>query len=141
MAKEVLITSNWLESVCFDDKGLLSVVVQDHITQRVLMVAWMNREALETTVNTGFATYFSRSRSKLWYKGEESGNQQKVKEIRLDCDGDVLVLMVEQTGGIACHTGRESCFYHVLEVVQGVVPKWVVHDPVLKNPSDMYGKK
>jgi phosphoribosyl-AMP cyclohydrolase len=141
MSKDVIITDNWLDSVGFDEKGLVSVVAQDHLTKRVLMVAWMNREALEITASTGFATYFSRSRGKLWHKGEESGNQQKVKEIRLDCDGDVLVLMVEQVGGIACHTGRESCFYYQLEVVQGEKPKWVAKDPVLKNPSDMYGKK
>ena len=128
-------------SLKFDAAGLILCVAQDHASGEVLMVAWMNREALEITASTGFATYFSRSRGKLWHKGEESGNQQKVKEIRLDCDGDVLVLMVEQVGGIACHTGRESCFYYALEDVQGEKPKWVAKDPVLKNPSDMYGKK
>lgn len=141
MSKDVVITDNWLDSVSFDEKGLLNVVAQDHITQRVLMVAWMNQEALEITAKTGFATYFSRSRGKLWHKGEESGNQQKVKEIRLDCDGDVLILMVEQAGGIACHTGRESCFYYVLEDSAGHGMKWVAKDPVLKDPADMYGKK
>ena len=141
MSKDVVITDNWLDSVSFDEKGLLNVVAQDHITQRVLMVAWMNQEALEITVKTGFATYFSRSRGKLWHKGEESGNQQKVKEIRLDCDGDVLILIVEQTGGVACHTGRESCFYYALEGSAGEKLKWVAKDPVLKDPADMYGKK
>ena len=110
MSKDVVITANWLDSVGFDEKGLVNVVTQDHITKRVLMVAWMNREALEITASTGFATYYSRSRGKLWHKGEESGNQQKIKEIRLDCDGDVLILMVEQVGGIACHTAVKAAF-------------------------------
>ena len=101
MSKDVVITANWMDSVSFDDKGLVNVIAQDHKTSRVLMVAWMNREALEITAQTRFATYFSRSRNKLWHKGEESGNQQKVKEIRLDCDGDVLILIVEQMGGLA----------------------------------------
>ncbi len=141
MSKDVVITDNWLDSVGFDDKGLVSVVAQDHLTHRVLMVAWMNRESLELTVKTGFATYFSRSRGKLWFKGEESGNQQRVTESRLDGDGDVLVLQVEQVGGIACHTGRESCFYYALEQAPDQRPRWVAKDPVLKDPAQMYNKK
>ena len=136
MSKDVVITGNWLDSIRFDEKDLVTVIAQDHKTLRVLMVAWMNKEALELTVNTGFATYFSRSRNKLWFKGEESGNRQKVKEIRLDCDGDVLILLIEQEGGIACHTGRESCFYYALE---GTPLNWVAKDQMLKNPADMYG--
>ncbi|MDX1669111.1 MAG: phosphoribosyl-AMP cyclohydrolase [Limnobacter sp.] len=133
-----MITDNWLESVRFDQDGLVTTIAQDFKTGRVLMVAWMNREALEATFKSGYATYFSRSRAKLWHKGEESGNQQKVHEIRLDCDGDVITLQVEQLGGVACHTGRESCFYLVL---QGNPPKWVAVDPVLKDPAVMYGRK
>ena len=138
MSKDVVITDNWSESVRFDDSGLVTAIAQDYKTGRVLMVAWMNQEALKATVSSGYATYFSRSRGKLWHKGEESGNQQKVHEIRLDCDGDVITLQVEQLGGIACHTGRESCFYLVLK---GNPPKWVATDPVLKDPSEMYGSK
>ncbi|WP_288106402.1 phosphoribosyl-AMP cyclohydrolase [Limnobacter sp.] len=134
MSKDVVITDNWLDSVSFDEKGLVNVVAQDHVTKRVLMVAWMNREALELTVQSGYATYFSRSRNKLWFKGEESGNRQKVKEIRLDCDGDVIILMIEQEGGIACHTGRESCFYYVLDDTR----HWQAADPVLKDPAELY---
>lgn len=141
MSKDVVITSNWLDSVSFDEKGLVNVVAQDHETGRVLMVAWMNQEALEITVSTGYATYFSRSRNRLWHKGEESGNQQKVREIRLDCDGDVIILMVEQVGGIACHTGRASCFYYALEQSESNGHfGWVVKDPVLKDPSELYKK-
>jgi phosphoribosyl-AMP cyclohydrolase len=143
MSKDVVITDNWLDSVAFDDKGLVNVVAQDHQTGRVLMVAWMNREALEITAETRFATYFSRSRNKLWHKGEESGNQQKVHDIRLDCDGDVIVLQVEQLGGIACHTGRESCFYYALEpkLSDQSLWMWVAKDPVLKDPAEMYRKQ
>jgi phosphoribosyl-AMP cyclohydrolase len=143
MSKDVVITANWLDSVAFDDKGLVNVVAQDHQTGRVLMVAWMNREALEITAETRFATYFSRSRNKLWHKGEESGNQQKVHDIRLDCDGDVIVLQVEQLGGIACHTGRESCFYYALEpsLSERSSWMWVAKDPVLKDPAEMYRKQ
>lgn len=137
MSKDVVLTNNWLDSIRFDEQGLVTAIAQDFATKRILMVAWMNKESLEITVETGFATYYSRSRQKLWHKGEESGNQQKVKSIRLDCDGDVITLQVEQIGGIACHTGRESCFYYELE---GNPPQWVAKDPVLKDPSDMYGK-
>ena len=138
MSKDVVITDNWLDSVRFDDSGLVAVIAQDYQSGRVLMVAWMNQQALEITVESGFATYFSRSRNKLWHKGEESGNQQKVHEIRLDCDGDVITLRVEQIGGVACHTGRESCFYFVLE---DNPRRWVAKDPVLRSPADMYGLK
>ena len=136
MGKDVVISDNWLDSVGFDEQGLVNVVAQDAHTGRVLMVAWMNRESLILTQETGFATYYSRSRQKLWFKGEESGNRQKVIQIRLDCDGDVIVLQIEQEGGVACHTGRESCFFMALE---GNPPRWVVKDPVLKDPKSMYG--
>jgi len=125
----------WLDEVHFDDKGLVTCIAQDAKTQRVLMVAWMNREALALTAETGIAHYYSRSRQKLWKKGEESGHTQSVSELRLDCDGDVIVLQIEQHGGIACHTGRESCLYRRLE--QG---QWQVTDAVLKDPDAIYGK-
>ena len=123
----------WLNKVNWAANGLVTSVTQDASTGRVLMVAWMNREALKLTQQKGEAVYWSRTRKKLWHKGEESGNFQKVKEIRLDCDGDVILLQVEQTGGIACHTGRESCLYRRLE--QG---KWVEVDAVLKSPKEIY---
>ena len=104
--------TSWLNKVNWSDDGLVSVVAQEVRSGKVLMVAWMNREALRLTVETGEAVYWSRSRKKLWHKGEESGHVQKVKEIRMDCDGDVLLLAVEQTGGIACHTGRHNCFFN-----------------------------
>jgi len=124
---------NWLEQVVWNADGLAPAIAQDAATQRVLMVAWMNREALAETVATGQAVYWSRSRGRLWRKGEESGHQQRVLELRLDCDGDVLLLQVEQAGGIACHTGRESCFYSRL--VDG---RWQAVDPVLKDPELIY---
>ena len=126
---------SWLDEIRWDDKGLAPAIAQDAQTGRILMVAWMNRESLALTAEKGEAIYWSRSRSKLWHKGEESGHAQKVKEIRLDCDEDVIVLQVEQQGGIACHTGRESCFYRVLK--NGV---WEAEDPVLKDPSEIYKK-
>ena len=138
MSKDVVLTDNWLDSVTFDVNGLVTAIAQDHQTQRVLMVAWMNREALTETAHTRYATYFSRSRNKLWRKGEESGHRQKVHAIRLDCDGDVIVLSIEQDGGIACHTGRESCFFHELQADASGKPHWVPVDPVLKSPSDIY---
>jgi phosphoribosyl-AMP cyclohydrolase len=142
MSKAVVLTENWIDSVVFDERGLVNVLAQDYKTGRVLMVAWMNRQALEITAETRYATYFSRSRNKLWHKGEESGNQQRVHELRLDCDGDVIILMVEQLGGIACHTGRESCFYYVLESNPSTGNMgWVAKDPVLRNPADMYKKQ
>ncbi len=128
-------TAGWLEALRFDERGLITAIAQDVDTQRILMVAWMDRQALEETVASGQAVYWSRSRGRLWRKGEESGNIQKVREIRTDCDGDVILLMVEQVGGIACHTGRESCFFNRLE--DG---RWVVVDPVLTDPTLLYRK-
>ena len=125
---------NWLDEVKWTSDGLAPAVTQDFATGRVLTLAWMNREALAKTVETGEAHYWSRSRNKLWHKGEESGHVQKVRSVRLDCDADVVLLVVEQVGGIACHTGRESCFYRRLE--DGV---WVETDPVLKDPREIYG--
>jgi phosphoribosyl-AMP cyclohydrolase len=126
----------WLNEVRWDNQGLLPVVTQDAASGRVLTVAWMNREALAITADKGEVVYWSRSRKRLWHKGEESGHVQKVLEIRLDCDADVLLLKVEQVGGIACHTGRESCFFQRLE--NG---RWLSADPVLKDPTLIYGKK
>lgn len=125
----------WLEEIHWDEKGLVPAIAQDAKTGRILMVAWMNRESLALTAEKGEAVYWSRSRNRLWHKGEESGHVQKVREIRLDCDEDVIVLQVEQQGGIACHTGRESCFYRVLQ--NGT---WQPVDPVLKDPKDIYRK-
>jgi phosphoribosyl-AMP cyclohydrolase len=109
-------------------------VAQDADDGRILMVAWMNREALSLTAQQGHAVYWSRSRNKLWHKGEESGHQQLVREVRLDCDNDVILLQVEQRGGIACHTGRRSCFYQRLEG-----DRWIAVEPVLKDPETIYG--
>jgi len=125
----------WLDEIKLDAAGLVPVIAQDAVTARLLMVAWANRDALTETVATGHAVYWSRSREQLWRKGEESGHRQKVVEIRLDCDGDVVLYAVEQAGGIACHTGRESCFYRRLEGGQ-----WHAVDPVLKDPELIYGK-
>jgi len=124
--------SDWLDKVNWTD-GLLPVIAQEAGSGQVLMFAFMNREALQLTVETGHAVYWSRSRNKLWHKGEESGHVQKVHELRLDCDEDVLLMTVEQVGGIACHTGRHDCFFQKLE--NG---KWVIDQPVLKNPEDIY---
>ena len=129
-------TEVWLNKVNWSEDGLVPAIAQDATTGRVLMVAWMNREALKRTAEIGEAIYWSRSRKKLWHKGEESGHIQKVKEIRLDCDSDVILLQVEQQGGIACHTGRESCFFSKLEQ-----NKWVEVDAVLKSPDEIYIKK
>ncbi|MGA7595683.1 MAG: phosphoribosyl-AMP cyclohydrolase [Gallionella sp.] len=123
----------WLNKVNWSSDGLVTAVTQDASSGRVLMVAWMDREALKLTWQKNEAVYWSRSRKKLWHKGEESGHFQKIKEIRLDCDGDVILLEVEQLGGIACHTGRESCFFNRLE--DG---KWVEVDPVIKSPREIY---
>ena len=123
----------WLDKVKWQQDGLVPVVAQEAGSGRVLTVAWMNREALGRTVQSGEAYYWSRSRRKLWRKGEESGHVQKVKSVRLDCDEDVVLLEVEQAGGIACHTGRHSCFFQRLEG-----GRWVVTDPVLKDPKDIY---
>ena len=127
---------SWLESVKFNDKGLVPVIAQDAQSGRVLMLAWANAEALEETVRTGRGVYFSRSRGKLWRKGEESGNVQLVREVRLDCDGDAVLYKVEQVGGMACHTGRESCFYRRLEGGD-----WRTVDSVIVPPEKLYGGK
>jgi phosphoribosyl-AMP cyclohydrolase len=126
---------NFLDEVPWNGDGLIAVVAQDASTGKVLTVAWINREALKQTVEKRQAVYWSRSRKRLWRKGEESGHVQKVVEVRLDCDADAVLLKVEQVGGIACHTGRESCFFRKLE--NG---KWVTCDPVLKDPSLIYKK-
>ncbi len=123
----------WLDKISWTGDGLVPVIVQEAGTGQVLMFAWMDREALRLTQETGMAVYWSRSRNKLWHKGEESGHVQKVREIRLDCDEDVLLLTVEQLGGIACHTGRHSCFFQKLENEQ-----WVTDQPVLKDPQEIY---
>lgn len=124
---------DWLDKVNWAENGLVPAVAQDAASGRVLNLAWMNREALQKTVETDEAHYWSRSRKKLWRKGEESGHVQKVKSLRLDCDEDVVLLEVEQRGGIACHTGRQSCFFQRLENGQ-----WVSTDPVLKDPREIY---
>ena len=126
---------SFLDEVPWNGEGLIAAVAQDAKSGRVLTVAWMNRDALQETVDKKRAVYWSRSRQKLWRKGEESGNVQKVVEVRLDCDSDAVLLKVEQAGGIACHTGRESCFFRKLE--NG---KWVTVDPVLKDPKLIYKK-
>lgn len=128
--------NQFLDEIRFNADGLVNVLAIDGETSRPLMQAWMNRESLLETVETGIAVYWSRSRGKLWRKGEESGHTQVVKEIRLDCDGDVLTLTVHQTGGIACHTGRQSCFYRVLED-----RRWITTDSVLKDPKEMYQRE
>jgi len=128
--------TEWLNEVPWDKDGLIPVVTQEAGSGRVLTLAWMNRDALAETARSGEAVYWSRSRRKLWRKGEESGNVQKIREIRLDCDSDAVLLRVDQAGGIACHTGRESCFFRKLE--NG---RWVTTDPVLKDPALIYGKK
>jgi len=129
-------SENWLDSIKWNDDGLVPVVAQDVEDGQVLMVAWMNREALQLSAQGSHAVYWSRSRQRLWHKGEESGNQQLIKEIRLDCDNDVIILKVEQKGGIACHTGRRSCFFQRLESGE-----WKTVEPVLKDPSELYGKR
>ena len=130
------VTDEWLNEVPWNGQGLVPVVTQEFSTGRVLTLAWMNREALAETAKSGEAVYWSRSRNKLWRKGEQSGHSQKVRELRLDCDSDAILLRVDQAGGIACHTGRESCFFRRLE--DG---RWVTTDPVLKDPAAIYGKK
>jgi phosphoribosyl-AMP cyclohydrolase len=126
---------SWLEKICWNEQGLIPVIAQDENTGKILMLAWMNREALQLTVAQQRAVYWSRSRNKLWFKGEESGHIQQVKEIRLDCDNDVILLIVAQIGGIACHTGRQHCFFQKLENDQ-----WVAVDPVIKDPQTIYTK-
>lgn len=131
----IAMNDSWLNKVNWTQDGLVPAVAQEAGSGRVLTLAWMNREALMKTVQTGEAHYWSRSRKKLWHKGEESGHVQKVSAIRLDCDEDVILIEVEQMGGIACHTGRHSCFFQKLEG-----GKWVVTDPVIKDPTEIYKK-
>lgn len=126
----------WLDEVKWDSSGLVPAIAQDAKTGRLLMQAWMNREALAATVAEGRAVYWSRSRGKLWRKGEESGHVQNLREVRLDCDNDVVLLLVEQVGGIACHTGHERCFYRRLDG-----QRWVEVEPVIKSEKDIYGGK
>jgi phosphoribosyl-AMP cyclohydrolase len=127
-------SSDWLDTVKWDDKGLAPAIAQEKGTGRILMMAWMNRDSLSLTRATGHAVYWSRSRGKLWHKGESSGHEQLVHAIRVDCDADVILLEVEQKGGIACHTGRHSCFFRELRG-----DDWVALDPVLKDPDAIYG--
>lgn len=126
----------WLSEINFDSSGLIPAIAQDAKDGRILMVAWMNGDALQETVKTGKAVYWSRSRNRIWRKGEESGHEQLVSEIRLDCDSDVIILQVEQVGNIACHTGRASCFYRVLK--RG---EWETVEPVIKEPDEIYKRK
>ena len=127
--------SSWLDEIKWTDDGLVPAIAQDDASGRVLMFAWMNRESLQLTVQEGRAIYWSRSRKKLWRKGEESGNVQKLIDMRLDCDNDVILMRVEQIGGIACHTGRESCFYKRYDDAQ-----WQEVEAVVRDPESMYGK-
>jgi len=129
-------SQDWLDQVKWDDQGLVPAIAQEAGSGKVLMMAWMNRQALALTASEGHAVYWSRSRQKLWHKGEESGHVQLVQEIRLDCDNDVVLLIVEQQGGIACHTGRHNCFYQRLDGNQ-----WQTVEPVLKDADQIYGKK
>ncbi len=126
---------NWLNQIHFNEQGLIPAIAQEMGTGKVLMLAWMNQESLKLTVEQKRAVYWSRSRGKLWAKGEESGHVQQVKDIRLDCDNDVILLTVEQVGGVACHTGRHHCFFQQLQDEQ-----WVTVEPVLKDPSTLYNK-
>lgn len=126
----------WLDGVNWNAEGLVPVIAQDGASGKVLTLAWMNREALAATAKEGRAVYWSRSRGRLWRKGEESGHVQRVREIRLDCDNDAVLLLVEQQGGIACHTGRERCFYQRLEQ-----DRWIAVEPVLKSEQEIYGRK
>ncbi|MGM0593093.1 MAG: phosphoribosyl-AMP cyclohydrolase [Pseudomonadota bacterium] len=124
---------NWLDEIKWTEDGLVPVIAQEASSGDVVMFAWMNRESLALTAKKGEAVYFSRSRGKLWHKGEESGHVQRVKSIRVDCDKDVVLLSIEQVGGIACHTGRHSCFYHELRG-----DEWVAVEPVIKDPKQIY---
>nr|WP_093188594.1 phosphoribosyl-AMP cyclohydrolase [Thiocapsa sp. KS1] len=129
-------TEDWLDAVKWDAQGLVPAIAQEHGTGTILMMAWMNPESLRLTRETGHAVYWSRSRGRLWHKGEESGHQQVVHAIRIDCDADVVLLEVEQKGGIACHTGRHNCFFRELDAAG----RWVEVAPVLKDPKAIYGK-
>ena len=126
-------TEQLINSIVWNQDGLVPAIAQDHDSHEILMMAWMNSDALLETIETNSAVYWSRSRSRLWRKGEQSGHQQRVHEIRLDCDNDVIILLVEQLGGIACHTGRKSCFYRRLHNGE-----WQTIAPVLKDPKDIY---
>lgn len=126
---------DWLDTIKWDSTGLVPAIAQEQGTGKILMMAWMNRASLNLTRETGHAVYWSRSRQKLWHKGESSGHQQLVSSIRLDCDADVVLIEVEQKGGIACHTGRHNCFYRELRNRE-----WVEIAPVLKDPAAIYGK-
>ena len=128
-------SDKWLDDIKWTEDGLVPVIAQEDGSGKILMFAWMNRESLQLTVEEGKAIYWSRSRNKLWRKGEESGHEQILKDIRLDCDNDVVLLRVEQKGGIACHTGRKSCFYQQLQD-----DEWVPVEPVLKDPDEIYRK-
>ena len=125
----------WLDALKWDENGMIPAIAQDAVTGRVVMFAWMNRESLTESVKAGYAIYWSRSRQRLWRKGEESGHFQRIKSIRTDCDGDVLLLAIEQVGGIACHTGRESCFF-----LEHEGEGWRAVDPVIKDPKEIYAK-
>lgn len=129
------INQPWLDALKWDENGMIPAIAQDAASGRVVMFAWMNRESLQKSIKSGHAVYWSRSRQRLWHKGEESGHFQQLKSVRADCDGDVLLLLVEQVGGIACHTGRESCFFLELQS-----ERWVPADPVLKDPKEIYAK-
>lgn len=129
-------TDNWLDAVDWGADGLVPAIAQEAATGKVLTLAWMNRDALAATAREGRAVYWSRSRGRLWRKGEESGHVQRVREIRLDCDNDAILLLVEQEGGIACHTGRRRCFYQKLEQ-----ERWIADEPVLKSEREIYGRK
>lgn len=126
-------TESWLNEICWTDDGLVPVIAQEERSGQVLMFAWMNRESLQATVDEGYAVYWSRSRNRLWRKGEESGHRQKVVDMRLDCDADVILISVVQEGGIACHTGRHHCFFRKL-----TGDRWQTVDPVLKDPDSIY---
>lgn len=126
-------TDTWIDAINWNSDGLIPAIAQDAHTGRILMMAWMNKTALELSAQLNQAVYWSRSRNKLWHKGQTSGHTQQIHEIRLDCDEDVIILQVEQIGGIACHTGRHSCFYRVLKDGQ-----WQIVEPVLKDPSEIY---
>lgn len=129
--------AEWLDAVAWNSDGLVPVIAQEADSGQVLMLAWMNRDALRRTVESGEAVYWSRSRGRLWHKGETSGHVQHVEEVRLDCDGDALLLTVRQVGGIACHTGRHRCFFQRLDGVSG---RWESVEPVLKAPEAIYGE-
>jgi len=133
MSQDLNTELNWLDALRFDDEGLIPAIAQDADTGVVLMMAWMNRESLTQTVKTGNAVYWSRSRQRLWRKGEESGNEQQVLSLRTDCDGDTILLQVIQKGGVACHTGRASCFFYALSD-----ERWTAVEPVLRDPKEMY---